>query len=180
MESTKGGRTKPDLKGKPSGRLKNELDPRSPGGRLEALAVASGNKSAFAKKLGINYALLQRWVNGRGFNAKNQRTVIETLNLPSNYFADPDSADARRAAQQRVWEEFCKSHLAIGMTARQRSTLGIWSANLAEDAQVDLLFYSALLNALQRVMPEELQKSLQHTQRLIESGTKKGRKVIKP
>jgi hypothetical protein len=91
----------------------------------EALERADITPTELGKKLGYTmpYQTVKRWIDGRGFNAENQRKAALALELPSNYFEQPDMAAARERHRLRIFAEFLRTEIGQQTSPEERRIL---------------------------------------------------------
>lgn len=134
--------------------LLHEMIAAPPGELLrEALERANTSPTELGKKLGYTtpYQTVKRWIDGRGFNAENQRRVAEALGLPANYFTHPDLAAARERYRLRVFSDFVRTEIGRQATSEHRRILE--SARFTGDLLPSVNLYSAWALALQERIP---------------------------
>lgn len=106
--------------------LLHEMIAATPGELLrEALKRAGTSPTELGKRLGFvtPYQTVKRWMDGRGFNVDNQRKAAEALQLPSNYFTQPDIAAARERYRLRVFSDFLGTEIGQRASAEHRRIL---------------------------------------------------------
>jgi transcriptional regulator with XRE-family HTH domain len=116
----------------------------------EVLGRTGTTPTELGRRLGYStaYITVNRWINGRGFNAENQRKAAEALGLPSNYFVQPDTAANRERARLRIFAEFLHTEIGQQTTAEQRRILE--STRFPGELAPSVNLYAAWALALQQ------------------------------
>jgi hypothetical protein len=136
--------------------LLQEMIAATPGEILrEALQRAGITPTELGKRMGFvtPYQSVKRWIDGRGFNAENQRRAAEALGLPANYFVQPDLAAARERYRLNVFYDFLRTEIGMRTTAEHRRILE--SARFTGELLPSVNLYSAWALALQDRIPFE-------------------------
>jgi hypothetical protein len=134
--------------------LLHEMIAAAPGELLrEALQRAGMPPTELGKRLGYTtpYQTVKRWIDGRGFNAENQRKAAEVLGLPHNYFTQPDLAAARERHRLRVFYDFLRTEIGQATTPEQRRILE--STRFPGEILPTANLYAAWALALQERIP---------------------------